>query len=111
MRRARRGAGSDRRFCWKRGGGAMNAAVALLADDAVAPPEAGRRSQSAPDEELLDAYSRAVTGAAEKVGPAGISREGRHPGRPARPPAPVGPRTCAGIVVSPSGFLPHDSPA
>src|SRR5260370_24824821 len=101
MRRARRGAGSDRRFCWKRGGGAMNAAVALLADDAVAPPEAGRRSQAVPDEELLDAYSRAVTGAAEKVGPAVIRLEGSHPAEPRRRPARGAPRAGSRVLLSP----------
>lgn len=84
----------------------MSAAVALLTNDAVAPVEAPPpRSPSSPDEELLDAYSRAVTGAAEKVGPAVLSVEVRHRaerrGRPAR----EVPGSGSGFVFTPDGFI------
>ncbi len=48
--------------------------IALISDERSGPP-GGSGPQPAPgfDGELLDAYSRAVIGAAEKVGPAVVS--------------------------------------
>src|SRR5207253_1222395 len=48
----------------------MNAAPVLVSDETVIPPQTTPRSPRPHEDELLDAYSRAVTGAAERVGPA-----------------------------------------
>ncbi len=59
------------------------------------------------DEELLDAYSRAVTSVVEKVGPAVVSVEVKKPGPTRRfggtPPAEEG--AGSGLIVAPDGFV------
>jgi len=57
------------------------------------------------DQDLLDAYSQAVTGAAERVGPAVVSVEVRHQvERRNRPPRDV-PGHGSGFVFTPDGFI------
>ena len=65
-----------------------------------APPTEHR----AGDEELLDAYSRAVIGVAERVGPAVVSLAVQTRARPARR-GRRGQGSGSGVIVTPDGFV------
>ncbi len=72
--------------------------IALLADGgAASPPERAERDPP-PDTELFDAYSKAVTGAVDRVGPAVVHLKVEGKGGRAR-------GSGSGVVVAPDGLI------
>src|SRR5215510_1784457 len=72
---------------------------ASLIDDAVTTPAEPAPAAATADEELLDAYSRAVTGVADRLGPAVVRIDvwkGKRAGRAG---------SGSGVIVAPDGLV------
>jgi S1-C subfamily serine protease len=76
--------------------------LAAGAANSAGEPRAAPVGTVRSDEELLDAYSRAVVAVAEKVGPAVVSMGVR---RRTRPTAPGGEAAGSGVIIAPDGFV------
>ncbi len=83
----------------------MRSSLKLVSDGAAlssSRPFSENSSRDASEDHLFDAYSRAVTGAAESVSPAVVNIEVSHPRGP-RPDAPAG--SGSGFIVAPDGYI------
>jgi len=78
----------------------MSYSLAFLSEEAVAPQSQAFPKEESPDDDLLDAYSRAVIGAAETVSPSVVNIETRHTlrGREAG-------GSGSGFIFTPDGFI------
>src|SRR5258705_1528395 len=90
----------------------MRREIELLNDErfeSEAGSSRGPLAQSQPDEDLLDAYSRAVITAAERVSPSVVYIEVEQPVRSRRGNAPRTPRETrgsgSGFIFTPDGFI------
>src|SRR5882724_7000418 len=89
----------------------MRSEIELLMDEASDPKhgDADRLARAEPDEDLMDAYSRAVITAAEKVSPSVVYIEVQQPIRSGRGNAPRMPQEArgsgSGFIFTPDGFI------
>src|SRR6266513_2204192 len=96
----------------------MKQEIELLSDEQFesenAPTTSGRLphvqpDHAQPDEDLMDAYSRAVIAAAEKVSPSVVYIEVQQPTRSRRGNGPRSPREArgsgSGFIFTPDGFI------
>jgi S1-C subfamily serine protease len=91
----------------------MRREIELLNDDRLESGEMGSTgtplAQSQPDDDLMDAYSRAVITAAEKVSPSVVYIEVQQPIRSRRGNAPRSPQEArgsgSGFIFTPDGFV------
>src|SRR5271157_4167426 len=72
-----------------------------LGRDAAQGPVGARRASEPVDDGLLDAYSRAVTGAADRVSPSVVHINASRPGRGGR----EGRGSGSGFVFTSSGYI------
>ncbi len=86
----------------------MKRAVKRILHEGIAKGHDRAVQSDTSDTELIDAYSRVVSGVAERVSPAVVNIDVRRPARPSRTPEAPGPEERAngsGFIFTPDGFL------
>src|SRR6185437_15023881 len=87
----------------------MKTEIELLMTEASEPQSAAPQPLAQADDDLMDAYSRAVITAAEKVSPSVVYIEVEQPIRSRRPNAPRTPQerrgSGSGFIFTPDGFI------